>query len=55
MKTNRDESLEGLREALVACRARLQTVLLSSTAMRNLDASIEALDKEIENENKLVR
>lgn len=49
MKTNRtDESLEGLRESLVACRGRLQTVLLSSTAMWHLDAAIEALDKENE-------
>lgn len=51
MKTNKtDESLEGLRESLVACRERLQSVLLSSTAMWRLDAAIEALDKEIENE-----
>ena len=51
MKTNKtDASLEGLRETLVACRERLQTVLLSSTAMWRLDAAIEALDKEIENE-----
>ena len=50
METNRDESLENLRAALVECRARLQTILLSSTAMWRLDAAIEALDKEIENE-----
>lgn len=50
MKTSQAESLESLRETLVACRERLQTVLLSSTAMRHLDASIEALDKETENE-----
>lgn len=50
MKTDQPETVEGLREALVECRARLQTVLLSSTAMRHIDAAIEALDKEIENE-----
>ncbi|MDU4703691.1 MULTISPECIES: hypothetical protein [unclassified Corynebacterium] len=48
MKTDQPETAESLREALVACRGRLQTVLLSSTAMRHLDAAIEALDKENE-------
>lgn len=52
MKTDQPETVESLRETLVACRERLQTVLLSSTAMWHLDASIEALDKEIENEKR---
>ena len=50
MKTNRDESPENLRTALVACRERLQSVLLSSSAMWHLDAAIEALDKEKKDE-----
>ena len=50
MRTDETGTPESLREALVECRARLQGVLLSSTAMWHLDAVIEALDKEIENE-----
>ena len=48
MKTDETGTPGSLRTALVACRERLQTVLLSSTAMRHLDAAIEALDKENE-------
>lgn len=48
MRTDETGTPESLREALVECRERLRSVLLSSTAMWHLDAAIEALDKENE-------